>query len=144
MKTETKLELLLAHIKAKLGKLKANKFDIWDAVESLTTGINADNDASIVYPLAAPYAVRSSNIIIVESLPESRLGYLTLLVESWLRDNDADSRAQNGLEPAVITGVNLGQGLYDVEISVEFCDPIIMKVDEAGDFNFDGTMYSVV
>ena len=68
-------------------------------------------------------------------------------ISAWLQDNDdTNIRERYGLpDPEIdITPMDKSGKKWDVDIAVEFLDPVLVKPDENGDVIWDGLRWSII
>ncbi|EMP4331580.1 TPA: phage tail protein [Pseudomonas aeruginosa] len=85
-------------------------------------------------------AMRYRAVIILERLADHP-GRLMALVGSWLENNDQD---RDGLPDPVFDVEQMDPDLADVELSVEFVEPLHLAVDPAGEIEAFGQRWAFV
>ncbi|HGM6482334.1 TPA: phage tail protein [Pseudomonas aeruginosa] len=85
-------------------------------------------------------AMRYRAVIILERLADHP-GRLMALVGSWLENNDQD---RDGLPDPVFDVEQMDPDLADVELSVEFVEPLHLAADPAGEIEAFGQRWAFV
>lgn len=84
-----------------------------------------------------------SGTIYIERFPEKNFAFIAVLIKAWLDGNDR-IREDFNLPPARIETIDLGDGLLDLLIQIDFIDEVFLTPDETGFIQWCGKSYSVV
>ena len=66
-------------------------------------------------------------------------------VTAWLQDNDDNRERFNLADPEIdVTPLDKSGKSHDVEISLEFYDPVMVRLDTDGDIHWQGLRWSLI
>lgn len=136
----SRFDELRDYLKANLGLLRAKKEQFDSTVENATGepgGLNCTEKGYHVMNL------RYRGVIWIERLPRPALELLMIMTAMWLAQND-DTRQNHALGGPEYDFIDLGGGLQDVEIAIDFVDDFYIAAADDGPVDWEGQKFAPV